>query len=262
MVELKNKGKIFPSPTPPSNGDYLSFLKLLPAAIFTIVSVLSLEDREVFAYMITNSMKTTAAASKPIDSKRSRSSKKGSPANGGGGGAGAHKPPVFDCDCFECYRSYWIKWDSSPNRELIHQAIEAFEEHLTKGESEKSKKSPRTSKRRDKSNRRVADKPADVLGQHEKLLPVVAEDIKDISFIEEVEKDSSFTTINVSLNNGAGSSVNDSPLPEPVNVDEGTVIVQRTAASGNSHKGLARKVLPDVLGLFNSRLWNLWGPNV
>lgn len=28
------------------------------------------------------------------------------------------------------------------------------------------------------------------------------------------------------------------------------------------HKGLARKVLPDVIGLLNSRLWNLWGPNV
>lgn len=29
-----------------------------------------------------------------------------------------------------------------------------------------------------------------------------------------------------------------------------------------AHKGLARKVLPDIMGLLNSRLWNLWSPNV
>lgn len=33
------------------------------------------------------------------------------------------------------------------------------------------------------------------------------------------------------------------------------------ASSNHHHKGLVRKVLPDVLGLFNSRLWNLWSPN-
>ena len=30
----------------------------------------------------------------------------------------------------------------------------------------------------------------------------------------------------------------------------------------SNHRGLARMVLPDVMGLLNSRLWNLWGPNV
>ena len=33
-------------------------------------------------------------------------------------------------------------------------------------------------------------------------------------------------------------------------------------ATGVSHKGLARKVLPDVVGLFNSRLWSLWDPSI
>lgn len=41
-----------------------------------------------------------------------------------------HTTPLFECDCFDCYTSSWFKWDSSPNRELIHQAIEAFEESL------------------------------------------------------------------------------------------------------------------------------------
>ncbi|GAV61994.1 hypothetical protein CFOL_v3_05519, partial [Cephalotus follicularis] len=62
--------------------------------------------------------------------------------------------PVFDCDCFDYYTSYWYRWDSSPNCKLIHKAIEAFEDHLTNGESEKSKKPTRT-KRRDKSGRRI-----------------------------------------------------------------------------------------------------------
>lgn len=35
-----------------------------------------------------------------------------------------------------------------------------------------------------------------------------------------------------------------------------------TATATSNHKGLARKMLPDVLGLFNSRLWRLWNPNV
>lgn len=27
-------------------------------------------------------------------------------------------------------------------------------------------------------------------------------------------------------------------------------------------KGLVRKVLPDLMGLINSRIWSLWSPNV
>ncbi|GMH02259.1 hypothetical protein Nepgr_004098 [Nepenthes gracilis] len=38
-------------------------------------------------------------------------------------------------------------------------------------------------------------------------------------------------------------------------------VVIRSARGGSNHKGLARKVLPDVIGLFNCRLWILWSPN-
>lgn len=41
--------------------------------------------------------------------------------------------------------------------------------------------------------------------------------------------------------------------------EESTVVLP--AAAGSGHKGLARKVLPDVLGLFNSSFWRLWNPN-
>lgn len=37
--------------------------------------------------------------------------------------------------------------------------------------------------------------------------------------------------------------------------------VQLQPGGGNHHRGLVRKVWPDVLGLFNSRLWSIWSPN-
>ena len=62
-MKIKNKGKVYPSPSSSSSsslaipchsdGDFLSVLKLLPTAILALASVLSLEDREVLAYMIT-----------------------------------------------------------------------------------------------------------------------------------------------------------------------------------------------------------------
>ena len=62
-MKIKNKGKVYPSPSSSSSsslaipchsdGDFLSVLKLLPATIIALASVLSLKDREVLAYMIT-----------------------------------------------------------------------------------------------------------------------------------------------------------------------------------------------------------------
>ena len=64
---------------------------------------------------------------------------------------------MFECDCFDCYTSYWFKWDSLPNYELIHQAIEAFEDHVA--HDEKSKKVNGRGKHRDKPTRHVLEKP-------------------------------------------------------------------------------------------------------
>ena len=69
-----------------------------------------------------------------------------------------HKPPMFECNCFDCYTSYWFKWDSSPNRELIHQDIEVFQDHLA--HDEKLKKVNGRGKRRDKPTCRVPEKPS------------------------------------------------------------------------------------------------------
>ncbi|KAK2968514.1 hypothetical protein RJ640_027564 [Escallonia rubra] len=129
-MKVRNKGKVHPSPSsssapPPSppNAEAFFVMNFLPAAILALVSILSLQDREVLAYMITRSMKSTNPAT-VFDEKKKTEKKSGMP----------HKPSVFDCECFDCYTSYWFWWDSSPNHELIHQAVEAFEDHLSNGE--------------------------------------------------------------------------------------------------------------------------------
>ncbi|KAK8495761.1 hypothetical protein V6N13_121276 [Hibiscus sabdariffa] len=271
-MKLKSKGKVYPSPSPPpssplplssspsSGEDYLSVLKLLPAAVLTLASVLSVEDRQVLAYMITRSLKTTTtAASNPYlisqdyhSSKKPPSKKSPPPPTSKltqKSGVTSHKPPVFHCDCFDCYTSYWLRWDSSPNLELIHQIIEAFEDYLTNGESQKLPKKNARAKQR-KCNRRIAipmsgssvqpDDEAPGLESSTVEAPVFSDDVISMEEEEIVELE---------------EVAEDFPAVKDADVEV------RTAATSN-HKGLARKVLPDVLGLFNSRLWRLWNPNV
>ncbi|KAI5600878.1 hypothetical protein BDE02_01G054400 [Populus trichocarpa] len=277
-MKIKNKGKVYPSPSSSSssvgdNGDrdVLSVLKLLPAAILALASVLSLEDREVLAYMITRSLKTTTTnnPSPSLQDSKKKSSKK--PQNNNNSQRSNHIAPIFDCDCFDCYISYWFRWDSSPNRELIHQVIEAFEEHLTSDEM--SRKHTR-GKRRDKAGRRVGEKSVlDVPGQPE-MLPVL-----ETSNTTSHESSSSCSVADVvNVNVGCpDNGLSPEKVAEREEMEECVklydevpeeVVVAETAAAAHGvavcshHKGLARKVLPDVLGLLNSRLWNLWSPNV
>ncbi|XP_057777003.1 uncharacterized protein LOC130995653 [Salvia miltiorrhiza] len=222
-MKMRNKGKVHPftsssssssSSLPPTNTDAFSLLKLLPAAILTLVSFLSLEEREVLAYMITRSLKSPNPSSLPATEDKKKQ-------------CGHNSPALFDCDCFHCYTSFWFRWDSSPNRELIHQAIEAFEDHLNSGGTLNN--SPKT-KRRDKLGRRNKP-PADPLPSsppenQERPIPADLPQLHELSGENAAE-----------------------PPPSP-------------AAVVRTHKGLARKVLPDVMGIFSSRLWSLWSPNV
>ena len=170
-------------------------LKPLSTAILALASVLSLEDREVLAYMITRSIKTTTPSPITQDSKRKppknapNNHNKNSNNNNNNNNTtnNTYKPPMFECDCFDCYTSYWFKQDSLPNRELIHQAIEAFEDHLAHGK--KSKKVNGRGKRRDKPIRCVPEKPSfnDV---SETLLPEIEE-----SFNFSKEKDDKVVVI-------------------------------------------------------------------
>ncbi|KAJ8759220.1 hypothetical protein K2173_006680 [Erythroxylum novogranatense] len=275
-MKIKNKGKVFPSPSSASatssavvNGerDFFYILKLLPAAILALASVLPFEDREVLAYMITRSMKTTTTPSPSSlvhDSKRKPPKKQHQQPNTNISNHNhTHKTtPVFDCDCFDCYTNYWFKWDSSPNRELIHQVIEAFEEHLSNGE-----RIIKNGRGKKKSGRRLGDKAPDF---------DISGPSKMLSELQPTVLETEHKPFDVSVSVSPNDDV--SPANSPKKTADGVAEVEEldeeaTPAGESSgvvllsapvvgHRGLARKVLPDVLGLLNSRLWGLLGSNV
>nr|XP_011467759.1 PREDICTED: uncharacterized protein LOC105352404 [Fragaria vesca subsp. vesca] len=128
MKKLYNKkGKVHPSP-PPSTPDPFA---LLPATILTLTTALSVQDREVLSYLIsyTNNNSTNI-----YTSKKARVSHEA--------GKDHPDPPMSQCDCFRCYTSFWARWDASPNRQLIHEIIEAYEEKL----AEKKRRNPKVKK--------------------------------------------------------------------------------------------------------------------
>ncbi|KAJ0250537.1 hypothetical protein HA466_0138570 [Hirschfeldia incana] len=129
MKKLYKKGTVHPSPQIKSDDQLLS---LLPVAIFSLAAVLSPEDREVLAYLISTASyssdrNSTSRLNKTIvpHSRASRSD---------------NHSPLFHCDCFSCYTSYWVRWDSSPSRQLIHEIIDAFEDSLEKKKKQTKKK--------------------------------------------------------------------------------------------------------------------------
>ncbi|XP_078441456.1 uncharacterized protein LOC144711350 [Wolffia australiana] len=107
-------------------------LRLLPVAMAAMAAALTAEDREVLAYFL--------AATCHVEERR-RCWRRG-----------RHRP-LFCCGCFDCYTSFWLRWDTSPDRELIDQAIEAFEETIACHE-------PRRHRRRGKVARQERTKEA------------------------------------------------------------------------------------------------------
>ncbi|KAM1959857.1 hypothetical protein FF1_005284 [Malus domestica] len=153
MKKLYRKGAVHPSP--PIISDHLAFL---PATILTLAAALSPEDREVLAYLISCSnssvnLSSSSSSYAPPRNGTTAAAKKTAAAKGGSGGgvvAGDH-PARFNCNCFRCYTSYWVRWDESPNRQLIHEIIDAFEDELlteSKGFSSKTSRKERRNKSR------------------------------------------------------------------------------------------------------------------
>ncbi|KAI3906090.1 hypothetical protein MKW92_029885 [Papaver armeniacum] len=259
--------KIYPSPSPHSSTssssisrydfgphrDALSVFKVLPVTILALASLLTLEDREVLAYLITRSVIATTTTNPEADSSKNKNKKK------------KHKSPDFECGCFECYTSYWYRWDLSPNRQLIHQAIEAFEEHLTNLEILRNSSTSGKKKRADKMGARIKgkissnDDEKQSISYTESPLPVKslfhADDFGNEAVEEEVvEEENGLLTEDLISSNGGGDETGEMVL---------VVMKKKKNSEEQEYKGLVRKVLPDVLGLFNSRLWNLiWSPNV
>ncbi|XVF27979.1 hypothetical protein REPUB_Repub14bG0156100 [Reevesia pubescens] len=136
MKKLYRRGTVHPSP--PITTDHLSFL---PATILTLAAALSPEDREVLAYLISCSNNEFGNFSSHRKNTQKTSSKRNISRSSSSSSSSDHDhPPLFTCDCFRCYMSYWVRWDSSPNRQLIHEIIDAFEDGLAQSKKTKSKK--------------------------------------------------------------------------------------------------------------------------
>ncbi|KAJ9170005.1 hypothetical protein P3X46_018142 [Hevea brasiliensis] len=147
MNNLYKKGKVHPSP--PSLTPHLS---LLPATILTLAAALSDQDKQVLAYLISccgtsTSTSTSNSNSSSCIGHRETTMTTDDNHFGNDGGGGDHDP-AFECNCFSCYMSFWARWDTSPNRQVIHEIIEAYEEGLLQ-----KKKSLKKKKKKEKGKR-------------------------------------------------------------------------------------------------------------
>ncbi|XP_074584310.1 uncharacterized protein LOC141840274 [Curcuma longa] len=106
----------------PSNGvaargvhpaQQLDRLAALPAAVLALAVALSAEEQEVLAYLL------SAGGEWPQQREH---------------------PPELRCRCFGCYKSFWARWDASPNRKLIHRIIDAVEEGIEWQEKERGRR--------------------------------------------------------------------------------------------------------------------------
>ncbi|XVF75247.1 hypothetical protein PTKIN_Ptkin13bG0172300 [Pterospermum kingtungense] len=143
MKKLNRRGKVHPSPPPTTLTDHLSFL---PATVLTLAAALSPEDREVLAYLISCSTNDFGNFSSHRKNTQKHQTKRSTSINSSSGRD--DHPPLFSCDCFRCYMSYWVRWDSSPNRQLIHEIIDAFEDKLAQSQSNKAKSSKKDRKKK------------------------------------------------------------------------------------------------------------------
>ncbi|CAI0551028.1 unnamed protein product [Linum tenue] len=135
MKNPYKKGKIHPSPSPPTQPPptTATFLSLLPAAVLALTAALSPQDKEVLAYLI----------SCCSDAAGHRNKRKTTTACGDG-------KPTFECSCFRCYMTFWGRWDASSNRHLIHEIIEAYEAAaLTCHQKRKTRKGDRRRRGKD-----------------------------------------------------------------------------------------------------------------
>eukprot|EP00252_Welwitschia_mirabilis_P020503 TRINITY_DN5048_c0_g1_i1.p1 TRINITY_DN5048_c0_g1~~TRINITY_DN5048_c0_g1_i1.p1 ORF type:complete len:275 (+),score=27.58 TRINITY_DN5048_c0_g1_i1:188-1012(+) len=161
MKNLCRKERARVRPSVSSCRDACSVLRLLPVAVAALCAALPPEDQEVLAYLISRSPdfpsegdvkkhrkgrrngKETLAegvnSAKDVEEppwlpetscglKTDFSKLRGSSGLLSSSGLLGSHSPSFECGCFQCYTSFWSRWNASPSREIIHEAIDLFEE--------------------------------------------------------------------------------------------------------------------------------------
>ncbi|PNX72710.1 hypothetical protein L195_g028603 [Trifolium pratense] len=206
MKKLYHKATVHPSP--PVITDQLSFL---PVTILTLAAALSPEDREVLAYLIYCS----SAATPPNSGNPRRTTVKTT-----------DHDTLFNCSCFHCYTSYWVRWDESPNRQLIHEIIDAFEEWLAKSNNKGGKKGKGKKEKRNKK------------GFENKTKLSVSGELNRSELNESGELESVGESSSSSSKNNSNSS-------------DGT----ESVVDADEEKGSVRK----FVSFIGERIWGVWG---
>ncbi|KAJ0530747.1 hypothetical protein HanRHA438_Chr10g0464481 [Helianthus annuus] len=208
MRKLYNhtKGKIHPSPSPTTTPYH--HLSLLPLAIATLAATLPPQDQQVLAYLLSISATTTTG--------------KPSTKSAGKPTTGADHPPQFNCNCFRCYTSFWVRWDASPNRKVIHEIIDAYEDGLVH-----NKKNGKNKKER-KNN-------------------------KCLSSSSSSSSSSSCSSSSSGLHAPPAAAENMSC--EPLRMEQSRIEGEDEVVTGLSEKGSVRK----IVNFIGERIWGVWG---
>ncbi|XP_020572385.1 uncharacterized protein LOC110019151 [Phalaenopsis equestris] len=232
----KGKGRIHPSPsatTASPRSEALAVLRILPAAILALTAALGNEDKEVLAYLI---MRSIGGPEEAAEQRRC-------------GKPGELHSRLFGCGCFDCYTSFWSRWDCSPDRELIHQAIEAFEDHLAS--SERAGAAVKGKRR----ERRLGDTPEKGKKKGKEKEKAI-DDSSAVAIVEDVSQKSADEATGEVFAEAAEKGDRDDVFESAVSELVPEIAATQTPASG----GDRRKGWADLTAIFNSRLWSFWSP--
>ncbi|GLJ24336.1 hypothetical protein SUGI_0464520 [Cryptomeria japonica] len=225
------KGKIHPCLESQS-----SVPKFLPETIITLSIALPPEDQEVLFYLIACSLNVFSYQNQGVN-KGSSSSRRGGSRRSCTSACAPHRLS-FECSCFECYMSFWGRWNESPNRDLIHKAIEIFEDHMAvkNGKKMKAKEQKLQAKQLITWLESNCDFGSAGFGKQRGMMIGHKEDSDD----------------------GETNMVCDDEGPK--NLGGSTRMKEYMHTASGSERTFMRRMLPNFVGFFTSNLWTVWGP--
>lgn len=190
----------------------------------------------------------------------------------------------FDCNCFQCYMGFWSRWDASPNREIIHKAIDLYEDNMAavaaaeavepssakggvcKGKNRKGSKSSKDEKSGDSSKAfnpppwGGCDESTDM--QQQKIVrdESVGQDLDAVD--KEAQSERSILVWGEHEESPKSKQI--VPLAFEEDDGEGRQVEQqqkqeaRVGACPMGGRSLMRRMFPDIMGFVADHLWTAW----
>lgn len=194
----------------------------------------------------------------------------------------------FDCSCFQCYMGFWSRWDASPNREIIHKAIDLFEDNMAgtaaaeavdtsssvkggacKGKNRKGSKSSKEEKSFD-SSKTISPPPwagrAETTDMQENAKGESAG--QDLDAAADKEANNERSILVWAEHEESPKSKQIVPLAFEENDGEGGQAEQqqkqeaRVGACPLGGRSLMRRMFPDIMGFVADHLWTAWSSPV